>query len=149
MSSETTTIKDFLEAPEKNSTEEQWSPVIQIENLSRWKIETVLGVLRLSNLQEDWDSYGSPPPYEEVINASLNLIQSIDIEYLPIPHVSPVVGGGIQFEWNVNSRGLELEMLPNGSIEYLKCERGRPAQEGELNLPVHESQNLLNWLTSE
>jgi hypothetical protein len=42
---------------------------------------------------------------------------------LPTPYVGPAVGGGVGIEWRFGSRNLDLEILPDGSIEYLKAER--------------------------
>jgi len=59
------------------------------------------------------------------------------------PHIAPVPGGGIQLEWDRDNRSLELEIHPNGHLEFLVCE-GDEMVDGPLSeriLPY-----LLHWL---
>ena len=42
---------------------------------------------------------------------------------LPTAHVGPTIGGGLGIEWHNGSRELDLEILPDGTIEYLKTGR--------------------------
>lgn len=124
----------------------QWSQIVPVR--SAWQIRALLGVLTLANLPRDWDSYGSPPPLPQAITAGISLLDMIDVDDLTVPHVLPAAGGGIQFEWNVNARELELEILPNGAVEYLRWEDGRCVDEGKLTWRTPgQLQSLLGWLT--
>lgn len=40
-------------------------------------------------------------------------------EKQPRPRVTPVSGGGIQFEWSFGEHQIEIEFLRDGTIEYL------------------------------
>lgn len=127
----------------------QWSAVVPVHTLSSWQIAAVIGILKAANLPDDWDGYGSPPPLQSVVNASIRLLIGVNFDDLPNPYVIPVSGGGLQIEWSVAQRELELEILPDGSVEFLKAERGQPLEEGKL-VPVSSSaiQPLLAWLIS-
>lgn len=124
---------------------QEWDEAIPIYGLSQWKLDAASHVLELGCLQQNWDSYGSPPPSQRVIDKAIAIIQSIPFEDLPTPYVVPVAGGGIQFEWNISGRELEIEILPDGSAEYLKAERQSPLEEGKVagfsNLIL-----LLTWI---
>ena len=127
----------------------QWTKSIAI--FSRWAAETGLKLLALTSLPRDWDSYGSPPPSQVAINASFDLLDRMPksvFEDLPIPFVAPVPGGGIQFDWSVGRRDLELHVMPDGSIQYLRAFGGDILDEGPLKLNPIETRALFAWLTS-
>jgi len=101
---------------------------------------------RLASLPEDWDSYGSPPPSEEIIDISAQIFQSGDYSSdLPAAKIDPISGGGIQIAWNLEERELEIDVLPNKSIEYLKVERNEPVKEGEFPFEADKIHALLVW----
>ena len=122
-----------------------WSSGVPFRSL--WELEALRGVFRAEALQRDWDSYGSPPPTLVAVNTSLSLLRGIaqlDLPDLAVPHVAPVPGGGIQLEWGAGERQLEFEILPDGSVDYLKAEGGGPVEQGTLTASrVH---SLLAWL---
>ena len=71
---------------------------------------------------------------------------------LPTPRVCPVTGGGIHFAWQVQDREVEIEILPDGSAEYLVVEKESNSGvertlEGSLPLDRREiGQALGEWL---
>jgi hypothetical protein len=69
---------------------------------------------------------------------------------LPAPFIVPISGGGIQIEWIIADRELELEVLPDGSIEYLKSENKEPFEEEKIaSRSSAEIFSLLSWLLSK
>lgn len=123
---------------------------------SEWQETAIKCVLKVLNLPLNWDSYGSPPPTKKAMGSAIKLLQSIDLENFQVPNVVPVSGGGIQIEWTIEDRELELEFLPDGSIEFLKCENGEPFEEGKIESPFYAEINLrhrmlflINWLSSK
>lgn len=125
-----------------------WSEMVPVDGLSHWQIQALKGVLQTVHLPNNWDSYGSPPPSLVARNTAIELIMHFDFDDLPTPDVVPVVGGGIQFEWIVGQRELELEILPDGAVEFLKAEGGRPPEEGRLMAELGHLGSLLAWLTA-
>src|SRR2546428_9095543 len=83
---------------------QEWDEAIPIYGIGQWKLDAALQVLELGRLQQNWDSYGSPQPSLGVTDKAIAIIRSIPFEDLPTPHVVPVAGGGIQFEWNILGR---------------------------------------------
>jgi hypothetical protein len=86
----------------------------------------------------------------EVMN---RLIKEIDAYDLPTAHIGPVSGGGLGVEWRNRDRDLSLEILPDGSIEYLKAERTPLGfdtdhmEDGEIpHDRVGEVRALIRWL---
>ena len=104
----------------EDTTSTQASEIISVSGLSRWQIEAVRDLIRIASLPHNWDSYGSPPPSKVATKVALNLLIHIRIEYLPCARVTPVSGGGVQIEWDTGRRTLEMEILADGSIEFLK-----------------------------
>lgn len=138
----------------KYKTTSQWTGLIPVgPSLNSWQIETIINIVRLMSLPSNWDSYGSPSLSRKVAEASINLLKSIEFDDLATPYVIPVSGGGIQFEWSVGQRELEIEILPDGSIEYLKIEGEEHLEEGKLahvtsSQVRYQVQSLLKWIVS-
>ena len=137
-------------APEEARTRgarAQWVGVVPVDLLSQWQVQAVKMVLQTANLLENWDTYGSAAPTPAAVDTAMALIMQIDLEDIPVPYVVPVPGGGIQLEWIMNQRELELEVLPDGSVEFLKTESGQPTQEGPLaRASPPEIASLVAWL---
>lgn len=125
----------------------QWSSVIPTGALSQWQIQGIKRLNKVLSLPENWDSYGSCPPTHAAANAAMDLLTGIDIDYFVAPRVVPVSGGGLQLEWEIGERGLELLILDDGSVEYLTTERGEPHEEGHIHL-IYEVRPLFLWLLS-
>jgi hypothetical protein len=49
---------------------------------------------------------------------------------MPAPQVFPTSRAGIQFDWGKGGRELEIEILPDGTMEYLLVMDNVPFQEG-------------------
>lgn len=125
-----------------------WSETVPVDGLSHWQIQALKGVLQTVHLANNWDSYGSPPPSPIARAAAVSLITRFDFDDLSTPDVVPVVGGGIQFEWIIGQRELELEILPDGTVEFLRVEGTQPLDEGRLMAEPGHLGSLLGWLTS-
>jgi hypothetical protein len=106
-------------------------------------------LLGFRSLPPDWDSYGSRPIDDRAIASGLVLLIQADLEKAHAPHICPVPGGGVQLEWQVGQRALELEALPKGSVEFLRID-GDAMVEGSLD-PRDRSQvaTLIRWLFAE
>lgn len=102
----------------------------------------------LARLQDNWDGYGSPPLRPVALKGAIHVLLASDIENPPAPYVGPVTGGGVQMEWRTPTRELELEILPDGSVEYVTVgEQGR-MMDG--TLPSYSDDHVLDlirWLT--
>ena len=138
--------------PRMNFPELSSSPqgvyVFHVLNWSPWQVDAVKRILQFQLLRDNWDSYGGHPPSFDVILTAYSVVRNITLDDPPKPSIVPVPGGGIQFEWRKGRRELEIEVRPDGSIEYLKIEDGDPIGDGEelesASTGVVES--LLSWL---
>jgi hypothetical protein len=63
----------------------------------------------LSELEENWDSYGALPISKDVIQFVGRIMDLLEAE----PFICPLNDGGIQIEWELGDRFIELEISPN------------------------------------
>lgn len=141
---------DVVESHEQSETQiPDWSSVIPIENLRASQLHLLREIHSVASLPANWDSYQSPPPTPAAITSAVAQILRIDLSNLPAPHVAPVSGGGIQLIWQNGGRALDLEILPNGNLEYLTSAGGTPRLEGELTATDYQmTQALVAWLAA-
>ena len=83
-----------------------------------WLMDVLPRLAELAALQENWDSYGSPPPSPKLIGEALAIVQRAErlLGYsqaspMPTPSIVPLSGGGIQIEWQTPVQELELEFF--------------------------------------
>jgi hypothetical protein len=82
-------------------------------------------LVELSQLGEDWDSYGAVPPSSRSLTMAKGIILEMmaRFEARGVPtEVMPIADGGIQVEWRGPSGDLALNAAPDGSWSYLLIE---------------------------
>jgi hypothetical protein len=99
------------------------SHLTTLEDSRPWLAEAQRSVSRLALLPDNWDGEGSPALSTVVLDEALRILSEIDSHEMPAAHIGPVSGGGLGIEWRLGERDLNLEILPDGSIEYLKAEK--------------------------
>lgn len=151
-------MSGFAESRAKVSTRPypstQWSPVMQLSCSPAWLADARRSISRLTELRDGWDGGTSPMPQRTAIDAATRLLDEIErYSELPAPGVGPTIGGGLGIEWRHGSRDLDLEILPDGSIEYLKSERRASGfdvddmEDGQITLDCpKEVRRLIGWL---
>lgn len=121
-----------------------------------WLAEAHRSISRLAPLPENWDREGSPAPKPVVLDAAFRVLSEIESYEMPTAHIGPVSGGGLGIEWRLGERDLNLEILPDGSIEYLKAEKTPSGfdvdqmEEGQIPLDqITRVHQLVRWLLGE
>lgn len=124
----------------------QWTGITMLGEAG-WLERAVRRTIQLAGLTADWDSYGSPPPSPHTILKALELLREFErFDHVSAePEVVPTSGGGVAFEWQFGSRTLELEVLPDASLEYLQVEHDEAASEGVVRT-LREAAVLFAWL---
>lgn len=108
--------------------------------------------MNLAALPNNWDGFGSPPIQPAALQTAHWLVGTLERLALPAPQIFPVTGSGISFTWRLDTRELEIEILPDGSAQYLvvatEPATGREeTQEEPLPLDRPEyGQSLAAWL---
>jgi len=115
-------------------------------DLPAWLRASAARLLRLCGLKPNWDSYGSPPPSLALVKGIVRLLQLAEKETLPEPEVVPASGGGIQLEWYLGRRELEIEFTGTGQIEYLRSDNERQEEKEDVVKDIDDLRCLLGWL---
>jgi hypothetical protein len=105
----------------------------------------------LVQLPDNWDGYGSPRLQPAVVSAAFDLLRTLSAFHLPSPELFPVSGGGLQFEWQADKCELEIEVLPEGLLEFLIVDAKGEMREGRLlpsPLLSEHIYRLVHWFRS-
>ena len=89
----------------------------------------------LQSLSDRWgatvgcDSYGAQPTNPQLVAKLLNILSELmQPTYLP-PQITPLADGGVQAEWHVLGRDLELVVAADGHPTYYYFDPGAGAEE--------------------
>jgi hypothetical protein len=126
--------------------ETEWSAITEVSD-GAWN-QALRDVLELAALEDDWDSYGSPPPAAFTMALALRMIRTASElrSVLSAPHVSPAPGGEIDLLWTSGDSRVEVLVGPE-SVEYLKVPENEQPEEGGLR-SFAQLRDLLVWLAS-
>lgn len=105
-------------------------PLKQVVN--SWRSIALGAVEATKDLPEVGDRWTACRPSPRVRKMAESVIEQIEREDLPVPLVGATIEGGIQFEWHNGRRELEIEILPEGPIEFLWVQDRKPIREGHL-----------------
>jgi hypothetical protein len=86
-------------------------------------VEVENRLLELSQLPPDWDSYGSCVITDTAISTAKKLLDILQ-PLRGVDLIAPMSGGGIQLEYEGNSRYLEIEILSEGNATYVFYNKG-------------------------
>ena len=77
---------------------------------------------QLTDLAPNWDSYGARPVNPITAKAAIEVLRRVVPSSLKVaPVVVPTTAGGLQFEWNVGTRSLEMEFSGPAQVSILYC----------------------------
>lgn len=114
-----------------------------------WFLDSVRDVARLSRLPAGWDSDESPAVTSEAKDQAVRLLMNVAHQPLPQPHLGAVPGGGLQMEWTAGDKCLELEVLPNGGVQFLQMHDEKTMIEGVLQPQDADLvRNHVKWVTA-
>jgi hypothetical protein len=147
-----TTRKEFPCWSPPVSTQSSSVTVSPVQGESIWLTAARSLVEELRNLPSNWDGYGSGPIREVAFESGLSVLRKLEPLGIPLPTVVPVTGGGFALEFQASRKRLDLEILPDGNVEYLAVDKVPGLTEGDLDegaIPKHrilEVSSLGSWL---
>jgi hypothetical protein len=108
----------------------QWVAVTNVLSADGWFFNALDSVREYVHLNPNWDGYGSPPVHQRVVETTVSLLARFAAETarLPLPEVAPVSGGGLHVEFEVGLKGLEIEILPDTTIEIVLSDGDEDAE---------------------
>ncbi len=89
---------------------------------------------QMRDLRANWDSYGAlPVDLDSIALAKSLLSQLAYVDTLEAPTVTASSAGNVAFCWDDGERSLDLEVRPDGILEYAYLNESQPAldEEGE------------------
>jgi hypothetical protein len=108
---------------------------------------------QFSNMEANWDSYGAKAISKDCISKSIDILNRI-IElredegiYILPPFIAPLSDGGIQLEWERESRYLEISISYDSSINCFAID---DTSEGEISIEgslksLGSLKRLISW----
>jgi len=81
-----------------------------------------------------------------LVKSIVKSLRLAEKETLPEPKVVPTSSGGIQLEWYLGKRELEIEFTPTGQIEYLRSDNERNEEKEDVIKDLDDLRCLLAWL---
>lgn len=127
----------------------QWDRVTPLTDDSLWLLSALRKIAGLARLAENWDGHGSRPIQRGALQQSAPLLGLLSKSSLPEPQIFPVPGGGIQLEWQNAKCGAELEILPDGAMEFLIVDAAGEMREGSVSSSLEEVYRLINWFVRQ
>ncbi|MYE80694.1 MAG: hypothetical protein F4X36_02385 [Gammaproteobacteria bacterium] len=121
---------------ELKPVERSWA--VLTDSKPSWVDSTLKQLGRISELREDWDSYGARIITKSRIPQVYSLIQSVMDDRAPAPTLIPTPDGSIQVEWHSYEVELEVLLTSDADLEVVFEDlRGEvPAFEGVLRYDV-------------
>jgi hypothetical protein len=149
--SSATTFATAFRPKYRIASPQQWSKITLLKDASPWVPTCVTKITQFSELPQNWDGSGSDPVSKDALKMALRFLAEGPIHIIPEPSVSPVPGGGLGFHWRVESRDLELEFFPDGTVEYLKTNpaEGEDIKPQEGAIQDLADAKLWHWLAGE
>lgn len=151
MSAGTTEVfQPTLRALSEPVTNAQFSRIVPLFMARPEFAESLRTISGLAQMPENWDTYGSPRIQRLAIQQAVEVLVASQTKCPAAPRIVPVAGGGLQIEWEMDARELEIEVLPDGSIETLMVvgetmiEMPLPAERIHALVAI-----LLDWLLAE
>jgi hypothetical protein len=132
---------------ERHGTQGTTLEFISTAGYPSWLLAVLQRLLPLTKLPANWDSYGSLPPSFEFVQRVVAQLNDAEALNVAAPDVVPMAGGGIQLEWGLGNKELEIAFLGNGRLSYLVCTpTGDPLEEDEVHGPdISLLRKALDW----
>lgn len=127
--------------PKRNSDRSSWALARELYP----QLAPSLSILdKLAKLPANWDAEGSRPLEGTSIDGAKHIAAVTAEQPIQQPHIVPISGGTVQLEWHIGNRLLELEILPDGSVEYLRLDEAGQADEGVI--PFYDDRRIVSSL---
>ena len=123
--------------------------IAMLGDQARWLTIAESELKQIANLPQGWDGYDSPPLLAELYHNARKFLHCLEVDDLPVPYVGPISGGGVQLEWHIGGRELEVEFMEPDAIGYLKVFEDGSSVEGEF-FPddFDQARQIIKWVAS-
>ena len=108
-----------------------------------WLMMAYSRVNDLSQLPDNWDTYGGRGLQETAIEALVNVLHDLHSYIQSPPAISLTDAGGLIAEWASPQARIELQADPDSVTSVYYVDR---ASNSEYELPLNECESLPKWL---
>ncbi len=124
---------------------------VSVPHSSVERMEAAIARIRsLASLESNWDSYGAAPLQRGAVLHAIRLVAAIlQNEDVPLPAIVPTSHGGLQLEWHRGRATLEMEVLPDRTVEVFFLMPSGRTWEGTLANDQWRLETFLTQLLSE
>lgn len=105
--------------------------------LPDWLLEVVRDLNRIVLLPPNWDSYGALPIDQPTLEHALHVIVKIMDDDIPLPQVGATVRGGVEFEWHIDGKDLEIQVGRPFEVHAYFHDEQKPEDEWEEDIGVN------------
>lgn len=125
--------------------------IVSVPDSTVERMETALARIKsLASLESNWDSYGAVPLQRGAVLHAIRLVAAIlQNEDVPLPAIVPTSEGGLQLEWHRGRATLEMEVLPDRTVEVFFLMPSGRTWEGRLANNQWRLETFLTQLLSE
>jgi hypothetical protein len=125
----------------------QINTLTEADGPPHWINQVIAEAIAFLELAENWDSHGARPINVGSVNNAIEVLSQPVFSALAAPAIVPTSIGGIQAEWHVGERSLEVEFISDIDIEVLFADREN-MEEHELTLDLTIFRDLVRRLTA-
>jgi hypothetical protein len=127
------------------------SVTVSVPDSAVERMEAALARIKgLASLEPNWDSYGAVPLQRGAVLHTIRLVAAIlQNEGVPLPAIVPTSEGGLQLEWHRGRATLEMEVLPDRTVEVFFLMPSGRTWEGKLANNQWRLETFLTQLLSE
>ena len=92
-------------------------------------------LLRIRNLEDDWDGEGTEAPHPTLVDGAIRLARALQARGVPPPNrVHACVNPTVNFEWHTPLYYVEIEVVSPVEAEYRSVRKGSMATDGQKNV---------------
>lgn len=131
----------------KRCTSAQYMEDVILASESLWLTKAKSDLEQMKKMSANWGGYKSSPISPDLAKIAEDFLNCLEYEDIPTPFVTPLVSGSVQFEWKIQNRELEVDIINKTTIGFLKIENGIPISEREVDInDLSEIYNLIHWI---
>lgn len=90
-------------------------PTAKVQRV-RWLAASHQRLKELLELEEDWDSYGAPPPNRLAVSRAMRVLRVLNKEGLPAPCINPSAEEGVCMSFRAGCLYADMECFNSGEI---------------------------------
>ena len=99
---------------------------------AHWLLPATQSLINLLTLPENWDSYGAVQVGRKSIAAARLILEDLSwFDTIAAPRISADPDGNVAFAWSLPRCSLDVEVLPDGAIEYVYLDLEDPGNDVE------------------